>query len=209
MSRPTVLLVRHAEAEGNAERRFIGQNDVGLSPLGWRQAGALARRLRVLPITRVISSDLRRCRDTVAGVAHDLELEVETDSRWREISNGQWGGLLAGEIAQRWPDAWQRYREGEDVIRPDGERWADVRVRVVNAFEDLASELTEQDLAVVSTHGGPGSILALWVAGVTGTAFGGPFGPLANASITTMALPGPQLLGVNDVGHLPADLLSK
>ena len=208
MSRPTVLLVRHAEAEGNAERRFLGQQDVGLSPLGRQQADALARRLRTMPITRFVSSDLRRCLDTVTDLAGEMGLEIETDSRWREIANGQWGGLLAEEIAERWPDVWKRYRGGEDVYRPEGERWADVRVRVVAAFEDLAAELTDQDLVVVSTHGGPGAVLALWAAGFSGTAFGGPFGPLSNASITTLALPGPRLLGVNDVGHLPTDLLS-
>ena len=207
MSRPNVLLLRHAEAEGNAERRFIGQADVGLSPLGRRQAEVLARRLRTMPITRIVSSDLRRCVDTVGGLAESLGVDIETDQRWREIANGQWGGLVADEIAQRWPDAWQRYRGGEDVDRPDGERWADVRIRVVAVFEELAAELGEEDLAVVSTHGGPGGVLALWAAGISGTAFGGPFGPLANASITTLSLPGPKLLGVNDVGHLPADLL--
>jgi broad specificity phosphatase PhoE len=207
MSRPTVILLRHAEAEGNAERRFIGQHDVGLSPLGRRQAEALTRRLRTMPITRIVSSDLRRCLDTVASLADVLGFEIETDPRWREIANGQWGGLLADQIAERWPDAWNRYRAGEDVDRPDGERWADVRARVVEAFEELADQLQDDDLIVVSTHGGPGAMLALWAAGLTGTAFGGPFGPLANASITTLALPGPRLLGVNDVGHLPTDLL--
>jgi broad specificity phosphatase PhoE len=92
------------------------------------------------------------------------------------------------------------------VARPDGERWADVQTRVVEAFQDLARQLQDNDLVVVSTHGGPGAVLALWATGLTGTAFGGPFGPLANTSITTLSLPGPRLLGINDVGHLPADL---
>jgi probable phosphoglycerate mutase len=207
MSQPTVLLLRHAEAEGNAERRFIGQQDVALSPLGRKQAEALTRRLRLMPITRIVSSDLQRCRDTVQGLADALGFDIEMDPRWREIANGQWGGLIGEEIAQRWPDAWQRYRGGEDVARPDGERWADVRVRVVAAFQELAEGLTPGDMVVVSTHGGPGALLAMWATGLSGTAFGGPFGPLANTSITTLGLPGPRLLGINDVGHLPSDLL--
>ena len=207
MSRSTVVVLRHAEAEGNRERRFIGQADVGLSPLGRRQAEALTRRLQTMPVTRIVSSDLQRCVDTVCDFAVTAGIEIETDPRWREIANGQWGGLVAEEIEQRWPDAWHRYRSGEDVVRPDGEQWADVRERVVEAFHDLAGQLEEDDLVVVSTHGGPGAILALWATGLTGTAFGGPFGPLANASITTLSLPGPRLLGINDVGHLTTDLL--
>lgn len=207
MSRPTVLLIRHAEAEGNAERRFIGQQDVALSPLGVKQAEALNRRLRMLPVTQIVSSDLQRCVNTVRDLAHDLDLEITTDPRWREIANGQWGGLVGDEIARRWPEAWRRYRDGEDVARPEGEQWADVRKRVVAAFEELAGGLTDKDVVVVSTHGGPAAVLAMWATGLSGTAFGGPFGPLANASITTLSLPGPRLLGINDVGHLPAGLL--
>jgi len=207
MSRPTILLLRHAEAEGNAERRFIGQQDVALSALGRKQVEALTRRLRLMPVTRIVSSDLERCVDTVRGLAEELGLEIKIDRRWREIANGQWGGLVGDEIAQRWPEAWQRYRRGEDVARPDGERWADVRVRVVAAFEELTDGLADHEVVVVSTHGGPGALLAMWATGLSGTAFGGPFGPLANASITTLGLPGPRLLGINDVGHMPADLL--
>ncbi len=207
MSRPTILLLRHAEAEGNAERRFIGQQDVALSALGKKQVEALTRRLQLLPVTRIVSSDLQRCIETVGRLADALGMEIETDRRWREIANGQWGGLVGDEIAQRWPEAWQRYRGGEDVARPDGERWADVRERVVAAYEDLADDLAAGEVAVVSTHGGPGALLAMWTIGLSGTAFGGPIGPLANASITTLGLPGPRLLGINDVGHLPADLL--
>ena len=207
MSRPTVLLIRHAEAEGNAERRFIGQQDVALSPLGLRQAEALTHRLRLLPVTQIVSSDLQRCLNTVRSLATDLGLQIKTDPRWREIANGQWGGLVGDEIAQRWPEAWKRYRDGEDVARPDGERWTDVKERVVAAFEELASGLNDQDLVVVSTHGGPAAVLAMWATGLSGTAFGGPFGPLANASVTTLSLPGPRLLGINDVGHLPPGLL--
>jgi broad specificity phosphatase PhoE len=207
MSHSTLVLLRHAEAEGNRERRFIGQTDVGLSSLGRRQAEALTGRLLTMPVTRVISSDLRRCVETVRDFAAATGLDIETDRRWREIANGQWRGLLAVEIEQRWPDAWRRYRNGEDVERPGGERWADVRARVIEAFEELTEQLRDDDLVVISTHGGPGAVLALWATGLTGTAFGGPFGPLANASITTLSLPGPRLLGINDVGHLPADLL--
>lgn len=209
MSHPTVLVIRHAEAEGNAERRFIGQTDVGLSALGRRQAESLTRRLRTMPVTRILSSDLRRTTATVSPLAEQLGLEVETDPRWREIANGEWSGLLADEIAVLWPDAWKRYVGGEDVHRPGGERWEDVRIRAIAAFEELAAELREEDLAVVSTHGGPGLALALWAAGISsnGSVFRGPLGPLVNASITTIGLPGPRLLGVNDVGHLPADLL--
>ncbi len=180
-----------------------------MSALGSRQAAALTGRLRTLPITRIVSSDLRRARDTVSELADELGLPVEADRRWREIANGEWSGLLPDDIEGRWPDLWARYIGGEDVARPGGERWGDVRRRAIEAFQDLAGQLQDHDLAVVSTHGGPGLAVTGWAAGITldGSVFRGPFGPLGNASITTIAIPGPRLLGVNDVGHLEAQEL--
>ena len=40
-----LILVRHAESAWNAERRFQGRTDVGLSDAGREQAAALARAL--------------------------------------------------------------------------------------------------------------------------------------------------------------------
>ena len=41
----TIYLVRHGEAEGNAFRRIHGQYDTILTPTGFRQTEALAKRL--------------------------------------------------------------------------------------------------------------------------------------------------------------------
>ena len=119
-----VLVIRHGHAEGNAEHRFIGQTDVPLDDVGRGQARALAERLRSTPIDRIISSDLRRAIDTIQPLAESIDVPIERDSRLREISNGEWSGLLPGEIEQRWPDLWVAYRTGEDVLRPGGEQWA-------------------------------------------------------------------------------------
>lgn len=199
----TYLIVRHGEAVGNREHRFIGQSDVPLSDLGERQAAEVCRRLAGQPITAIISSDLARCADTVAPLSHRLAIPIDTDIRLREIRNGEWSNLLPEEIQERWPDIWQRYRDGEDVARPGGERWADVQVRVVAALEEDAARREDGDVVVVSTHGGPAQALILWAVGQQiDTLFRGPFGPVANASVTTLVLPSRRLLGVNDVGHL-------
>jgi probable phosphoglycerate mutase len=75
-----LLVVRHAESTWNAEHRWAGQRDPGLSAKGRRDAAELARRLAALdpPST----SDLRRARQTAQLVAPALEhhLGVAPDS---------------------------------------------------------------------------------------------------------------------------------
>ncbi|MGH8874868.1 MAG: histidine phosphatase family protein, partial [Acidimicrobiia bacterium] len=124
---------------------------------------------------------------------------------------GEWTGLLPGEIAARWPELWGRYVAGEDVPRPGGERWAEVRERAVEAVLDHARKSSAGDLLVVSTHGGPGLHLVAWAAGIEqpGNVFRGAMGPLANASVSTLRLPGPTLLAYNDTGHLDGVVLHR
>ncbi|MFQ5947402.1 MAG: histidine phosphatase family protein [Acidimicrobiia bacterium] len=200
----TLLVVRHGEAEGNREHRFIGQSDTALSELGRYQAEAVARRLAGLPITHIVSSDLGRAMDTIAPLAEAVGVPVTADERLREIANGDWTGLLPDEIAARWPEIWARYRAGEDVQRPQGESWQDVRRRVTAAAQDIIGDAAEGDLVVLSTHAGPALSLLLWAAGVheSGNIFSGPFSRIDNGSISTIVAPGPRLAGVNDVGHL-------
>ena len=202
-----VLVIRHGHAEGNAEHRFIGQTDVPLDDVGRGQARALADRLRSTPIDRIFSSDLRRAVDTIKPLAESIDVPIERDPRLREISNGQWSGLLPGEIEQRWPDLWVAYRTGEDVQRPGGEQWAAVRDRVVVAVREHARN---GGVIVVCTHGGPALNLALWAAGFPagGNIFMSRLGALGNTSITTLEVDGEKgtevrLLGFNDLGHLP------
>lgn len=197
-----LVMIRHGRADGNSEHRFIGQSDVALDDEGRRQAAAVAARLAEVGVERIVSSDLRRTVDTAAPLARLLGLEVEAEPGLREISNGEWTGLLPEEIGAEWPELWTSYTEGTDVARPGGETWANVRDRVVPVLERLAA--TGVTTAVFS-HGGPIVVAAAWASGVSlpGNVFRGPVAAPANCGITTI-VEGPRLLGYNDVGHLSA-----
>ena len=199
-----VLIVRHGEAEGNREHRFIGQSDVPLTEHGRNQVEALTTRLASIGITRVVASDLQRASNTVTPVAELLGLQVERDARFREIANGEWANLVAAEVAERFPDLWSRYRGGEDVQRPGGESWTDVQVRAVEALDGLLGDVGSDETVLVGTHAGPALGMLRWAIGLPrrGSVWAGPFGQLHNTSISTISVPGPRLHTVNDTGHL-------
>lgn len=196
----SVILVRHGEAEGNRDHRLIGWSDVGLTDVGHHQARLVADRLAQAPVGRIVSSDLRRTVETAAPLAQALGLEAVLDARFREIHNGDWTGLTPQEVSDRWTEQWQRYVDGNDVERPRGEQWSDVRARVVEGLEEL---LVADGVTVVFSHGGPLVIAAAWASGVAlkGNVFKGTLASAENASLCTI-VSGPRLLGYNDVGHL-------
>lgn len=204
---PLLLVVRHGQADGNLDHRFIGQTDVALDHKGREQAESLARHLVGRKIDRIISSDLSRAVDTVAPLAERLSLPIEIDRRLREIGNGEWSGLLPTEIAAGWPDLWMSYLKGADVQRPGGETWEEVRARVLDVVSDLEDF---QGTVVLCTHGGPALNLARWAVGHLsgGNIFRGSLAAVANASITSIELPGPRLVSFNETIHLGAGALS-
>lgn len=197
-----VLLIRHGEADGNREGRLIGQTKAPLSDWGRRQAEAVARRLADLPIDRIIASDLPRTMQTAEPLAGLLRQEIIREPRFREIDNGEWEGRMPDDVEAGWPDLWHRYQQGEDVLRPGGESWADVGRRSVAAAQELAEH--DGRLLAVFTHGGPIIQILRWTVGIPydTNVYTGPMGAMANTGISTFALPGPLLLSYNDVGHL-------
>jgi len=64
-------LVRHGATAWNLERRYQGQSDIPLAPLGRAQACWVGRRLRLEHIRAIYSSDLQRTRETATIIAQN------------------------------------------------------------------------------------------------------------------------------------------
>src|SRR5690625_4014310 len=93
-SMTTILhLVRHGEAVWNAEGKYQGQADSGLTAAGREQAARAALWLRALPrVDGVACSDLPRVRDTAAPFLDATGHDARVDPRLREIDVGSWPG---------------------------------------------------------------------------------------------------------------------
>lgn len=69
----TIILVRHVEKSTGGDPR-----DPELSPAGKERAEELARTLARAGVTRLVASEVRRARATLAPLAEDLGLAVDT-----------------------------------------------------------------------------------------------------------------------------------
>ena len=99
-----LLLIRHAESQGNFEGRLQGRKEYPLTERGLRQADALASRLARTRIAAVYSSPIRRAHDTALAVGAKAGLDVVLDPRVQEYDFGEaLSGLTWGEIRQKEP----------------------------------------------------------------------------------------------------------
>ncbi len=154
-----LILIRHAQSELNAARRWQGLADSPLSELGRQQVQALACELAAERFDAVVSSPLARAVATAEPLALPRGLALELEPALRELDVGQWGGLSRDEIGRRWPEALARFdAEDPDARAPGGESRREIGRRVGRAIAFLVERHAGRSVAVV-TH--LGVILAL------------------------------------------------
>jgi broad specificity phosphatase PhoE len=142
-----VLLVRHGQSEWNAEGRWQGQADPGLTDLGRLQAREAARALGA--VDAVWASDLQRAVETATIIADHLGVgPVVIDPDLRERDAGEFSGLTRPEIAASFPGYL------DDGRRPPGWEPDEALVaRARRALRAIAAEVPGGDVLVI-THGG-------------------------------------------------------
>ncbi|SDP48363.1 probable phosphoglycerate mutase [Klenkia soli] len=127
------LLLRHGRTAHTPERRFSGSSDLDLSDLGRADAASAAQAMVGRGIEAIVSSPLKRCRQTAGAVAEVLDLGIEVDRDLRELDFGGWEGMTGAEALAANPLAFRRWRAALDVRPPGGESIADVSTRVAAA----------------------------------------------------------------------------
>ena len=164
----TTVLLRHGETVHTAEKRFSGAGglDPELSSVGKEQARAVAARLAAAgaaskgagAIAAVISSTMRRTRQTADAVASDLGLPVREVEGFRECAFGEWEGLTFAEVREQWPDELAAWLEDATIRPPGGESFDDVRRRVKVARDQVLARHPGRTILVV-THVTPIKLL--------------------------------------------------
>jgi alpha-ribazole phosphatase/probable phosphoglycerate mutase len=161
-SSPTRLyLMRHGQVQGHEEKRYNGQGEVPLTPVGIRQFEVLAERLRPLPLTAVYSSDLTRCREGARRIASEHGLTPVTTPELREICMGEWEGTTWAELQARDPRGWQaRLADPLHFRVPGGENLLDVVARIRPVLARIVRDHPGEAVAMVA-HGGVNRLILL------------------------------------------------
>ena len=144
------LLLRHGQTPLSAERRFAGVGDIELTETGVRQAKLAGERLATRGVDVIVTSPLRRARQTAEEVAAATGAPVEEDEDLRETDFGTWEGLTFTEAQRRWPGEVTAWLADPAAAPAGGESFAAVAVRVRAARERLMAGHARQTVLVVS-----------------------------------------------------------
>ncbi|MFB6826359.1 bifunctional RNase H/acid phosphatase [Streptomyces virginiae] len=158
----TFVLLRHGETALTPQKRFSGSggSDPELSPAGLRQAAAVAEALAARgTIQTIISSPLRRCRQTAQAVADRLGLTVTVEEGLREVDFGAWEGLTFAEVQQRFPDDLQAWLDSPKAAPTGGGESFLSATRRISATRDRLVSAHAGRTVLLVTHVTPVKIL--------------------------------------------------
>ena len=164
----TLYFARHGQTEANVQKRFSGDKDTPLTPLGLEQAaqlgGILKREVGQAAGYQFISSPLARAVTTMKIARRAMDLPAEgfaTDNRLKEINLGVWDQLTDEEARALSPTLFeQRGNDKWHVRVPGGENYAEVAARI----SDWVRELKSDTIAI--SHGATTRILRGLLAGM-------------------------------------------
>ncbi|MCD0482509.1 bifunctional RNase H/acid phosphatase [Streptacidiphilus sp. ASG 303] len=201
----TFVLLRHGETHLTPEKRFSGSggSDPELSDRGLWQAERTAEALAARgTVQAVVSSPLKRARQTAEAAAARLGLDVRIDEGLRETDFGAWEGLTFAEVQERYPAELDAWLASPKAAPPGGESFAATARRVALSRDKLLARHPGRTVLLV-THVTPVKTLVR-------LALGAPPEALFRMELSAASLSAVQYYAdgnaslrlLNDTGHL-------
>jgi probable phosphoglycerate mutase len=149
-----LLLIRHLEPDRSVHGRAYGSLDAPLSALAREQAAKLARALDGVHLDAVYASPLRRALETATPLAVHRKLVPVVHEGLREIDFGEVEGSRYEEVEESSPGLFRSWMsDPTGVSFPGGESFAELRLRVLAAAEEIRERHRGSAVALVA-HGG-------------------------------------------------------
>lgn len=183
-------VARHGETVWHAENRYAGgDSDIDLTDLGRQQAAGLGAWAGARAVEVVVSSPVRRARETAQPSADAVGVAVQVVPGLKEISFGIAEGRSAAEIEAADPQVMAQFR-ADPVANPfpEAESAGDAAVRGARSLREIAAEHHGRRVLVVA-HNTLLRLSLCQLLGVPAGQYRRIFPRLENAAITEISIP--------------------
>ena len=159
-----IYYTRHGQSRWNLERKLCGRIDIGLTEKGLEQARELAEKASGLGIDLIISSPLKRARDTAEEVSKKIGAPVITDERLLEMSYGNFEGT------DFYGEAFRKVNNQIAMRFPGGESRLDAACRVYGFLDEIRAKYPDRTILLVA-HGGISKLVNAYFEDMTNDEF--------------------------------------
>lgn len=148
-----IYLIRHGKDD---DRYRGGWANLGLIKGGEKQARQLADFLKEhqqeYPISKIISSDLKRAEQTAEAIQKQLSIPLILSKDWREMNNGDLAGMLNSIALEKYPGLFFNTLRMDECY-PNGESPINFFNRIKDTFYELLRNQSNDKVTIV-THSG-------------------------------------------------------
>ncbi len=193
-----LILVRHGETLWNAQKRYCGSTDIGLSAKGKKQARRLKEKLNGMSIHKIYTSGKKRAIQTSKIIFNGAKIiKVEA---LREINFGALEGLTHEEIMKKYTDVYEKWLKDPFRNRiPGAEPMSVFKKRVQTAIRKIAC-ISHGKTVAIACHGG---VIGIFVSSILkGRNFWRYIPSAASITIVEYKKGVPRIKLFNDTAHL-------
>lgn len=141
-----IILVRHGRTDYNEKKRWDSEGKAQLTELGLQQAQKIAELYKETDIDAIYSSPLSRCQATITPLADQTWLDIQTDTRLREV--------VAPHVQDQPFDCGSISRNDDPIGGDQWESIKDVFGRVQEFLHEVAKKHAGETI-VICSHGDP------------------------------------------------------
>lgn len=151
----TLVLVRHGVTDSTLGKLFSGglaSSNPPLNEAGRGQVRSTGEWLAPLAGTfeAMVSSPVRRARETAEILAEILGLGIETEPGIAEMEFGSWDGMSFTEVGEKWPDELSAWLGDLDSAPHGGESMRTVQQRVLSGRDRILADHPGRTVVAVS-----------------------------------------------------------
>lgn len=151
-----ILVVRHGETHENAAGIVQGQLDTDLNAFGRLQAATTARHLSTVRFNRIITSPLRRARDTARAILEQQpassNLRLEQDSRLKERGLGVLEGKAWSAPANRSEEDTSSFEHKHHLLERVASFWNELVTFPISPSSQPQQEKTSSSEQTPANH---------------------------------------------------------
>lgn len=148
-----LYIVRHAETEGNIEKRLTGRKDYNLTEKGEKSAEKLAQRLSDVKFDALFSSSSNRTKKTIEPIAKQNNLPIVQLDDLCEMYFGDYDGWKWEDVNKINPEIKHRQIEINEISGiPNQESMEETAERMYKCVKKICDE-NEGKTILICSHG--------------------------------------------------------
>jgi len=146
-----LIIIRHGQSEADILKVIEGRADFNLTELGYSQANLMAKWVKnYINIDKIISSSLKRAKQTAEALSTSLHIDVEYEGLLMEWNNGLIAGLTWEEANNLYPEPDVKYPH---TAVYEQESNIEFRARAETILSKIINENPPDSKIAVVSHG--------------------------------------------------------